>query len=194
MAPKKSLLRYIFRHGPHTKARSEKSSAKQTSYTSRTTPEPHFTQQHATPDGAPDSPLAYKSRSESRQSAVLENIVEESGSDNGNDGSDVDSASLTGSLAALGFDIESFTTRSLVAASLDEARMGNHAHLMTIDTTLALLDALHGFSATIEVLREEMAGKRQVCEEKLAMLEDVQRAVGQMQFGDELIEKNDTPE
>lgn len=68
---------------------------------------------------------------------------------------------------------------------MDEARLATHAHLDTINTTLALLDALEGFSPTIPVLREEMVLSKRVCEERLRMLDEAERAVEQMQFSSE---------
>ena len=194
MAPK-SLLRYIFRHGPNSKARTAAAPPRSGAGIPASTPapvsEPISPQKPAIPEDGPESPLAYKSRSESRQSSVLEDIAEESSSDNDNNSSDVDKASIAETLAALDLDLDTFTTRGLITASVDEARMGNYAHLDTIRTTLELLDALNGFSATIDVLRDEMEGKKRVCEEKLAMLEDVCRTVAQLQFGEEEAEMTD---
>ncbi|KAF2819006.1 hypothetical protein CC86DRAFT_432453 [Ophiobolus disseminans] len=182
----KSLLRYIFRHGPNSKARTS-TPPKSGSHTSANTKisfkEPNAPPKYAAPGDGPESPLAYKSRSESRQSSVLEDIEEESISGNETNSSDVDKASITDILAALDLDIDTFTTRGLITASVDEARMGNYAHLDTINTFLALLESLNGFSETIDVLRVEMEGKKHVCEEKLAMLEGVCRTVAQLQFG-----------
>jgi len=184
----KSLIRYIFRHGPHVRARSDTSPSERFAQEPVNPPEPVTLSRRPTPDDAPDSPLAYKSRSESRQSTNLEDIAEETvepDQDTDDSSSNDDSASIAETLAALDLDINTFTTRGLISASVAEARMGNDAHLVTIDTILALLDALDGFSATVTILRTEMEEKKRVCEEKLAMLDDVERAVSQMEFGEE---------
>jgi hypothetical protein len=188
----KSLIRYIFRHGPHARERADTTPSKLSQIPK--TPEPAQPARRAVPDDAPESPLAYKTRSESRQSTNLEAIVEESGdADQDTDGSSShnDNASIAETLASLDLDLNTFTTRALLTASIAEARMGNDAHLMTIDTTLALFAAINGFSATITVLKVEMEAKKRVCEEKLAMLEDVERAVSRMQFGEEQEEDNE---
>lgn len=180
MAPK-SLLRYIFRHGPHSKARSSTSltvTIHEQETKSLDTSKSLSRKHSKSPISPPESQLAHKSRSESRQSSVLENIVEETYGD-------TDNTSIAEMLAALDIGIDSFTTRGLVTASVDEAIQATHAHLDTINTTLALLDTLTAFSATIGVLRKEMEEKRRLCQEKLAMLEDVETAVTQMAFGDE---------
>lgn len=181
MAPK-NLLRYIFRHGPHSKARTAVSPTKPTAHISETDSppqgEPISPQPLVLTDDTPESPLAYKSRPESRQSSILEDIVEENSSE-------IDNASIAETLALPDLHINAFTTRGLIIASVDEARIANHAHLETINTILALLVALEGFSATIGVLSVEMEEKQRACEEKLAMLEDVERAVIQMHFEDE---------
>jgi hypothetical protein len=202
----KSLIRYIFRHGPHARERANTTPSKLSQIPN--TPETDSPPRRATADDAPESPLAYKTRSESRQSTNLEAIVEETddaGQDTNDAGQDTDDAgqdtdgssshnddaSIAETLAALDLDLNTFTTRGLITASVAEARMGNDAHLVTIDTTLALLDALDGFSATIAVLKTEMEDKKRVCEEKLSMLEDVERAVSRMQFGEEEAEDSD---
>lgn len=189
MAPK-SLLRYIFRHGPNSKARTTAASSNNNTRTSPSAApaarEPVSSGQHQPLADGPESPLAslaYKNRSISRQSVVLEDIKEENPKDASSTASD--KASIAETLAALDLDIDTFTTRGLITASVDEARMGNYAHLDTVNTVLELLNALEGLSATIDVLREEIEGKKRVCEEKLAMLEDACRMVAGLQFGEE---------
>jgi hypothetical protein len=113
---------------------------------------------------------------------VLPKITEETSSDTDED---TDTASIVTVLAALDLDISSFTTRSLLHVTMEEATAATDAHLDSVETTLALLDALDGFSATISVLREEMLEKKRVCEEKLVMLEGIKVAVEKMQFNDD---------
>ncbi|KAF2633886.1 hypothetical protein BU25DRAFT_325588, partial [Macroventuria anomochaeta] len=91
--------------------------------------------------------------------------------------SPIETASLAETLASLDLEISTFSTRELVHATLDEAKTAASSHLDTINTTLALLGALDGFSATISALRREMLEKKQACEEKMVMLDAVERAV-----------------
>jgi hypothetical protein len=227
----RSLLRHIFRHGPHSKARTTESPPKASDHVPdniiAALSESVSHQQLMVINDVPKSPLAYKTCSESRGSSVLEVIVEESeysaeemeysaeekeysGDDNeyGRDEieyerdeieyerdeieysgeescSDVDKASVAETCSALDLSIDTFTTRELVTAALSEAKTITYDHLDTITMTLALLEALEGFSATITALREEMVTKKQTCEEKLTMLEEIEGAVEHMQFGTE---------
>jgi Ca2+-dependent lipid-binding protein len=82
-------------------------------------------------------------------------------------------------------DPTTFTTRDLLYAALDEATAATNTHLDTIETTLALLQALNGFSTTVDVLKREMQDKKRVCEEKLGELECLEEAVEGMVFADE---------
>jgi hypothetical protein len=218
----RGLLRHIFRHGPHSKARTTESPPKASDHVPdniiAALSESVSHQQLMVINDVPKSPLAYKTCSESRGSSVLEVIVEESeysademeysaeekecsGDENeyGRDEieyerdeieysgeescSDVDKASVAETCSALDLSIDTFTTRELVTAALSEAKTITYDHLDTITMTLALLEALEGFSATITALREEMVTKKQTCEEKLTMLEDIEGAVEHMQFG-----------
>jgi hypothetical protein len=83
-------------------------------------------------------------------------------------------------------NVTTFSTRDLLYAAIDEATAATNTHLDTIETTLSLLRALDGFSATVDVLRSDMLRKKRVCEEKLGELESLEEAVEGMQFGDEL--------
>lgn len=74
------------------------------------------------------------------------------------------------------FPAQSYT--QLLPAALQEAKLATHAHLDTLRTSLALLDALDGFSATVAVLREEFEEKVKTCEERLEMIGDVEGMVG----------------
>jgi hypothetical protein len=176
----KSLLRYIFRRGPNSKARIATTPPrtvscwpKDTSPTSSSEPVP--CRQVTPSNDAPESPLAYKICSESRASSILQDIAEESSSDD-------DTSSCADTITPLGYSIQVVGMRDLITATLYEARIATHAHLDTIDATLGLLDALEGFSATITVLKEEFLGKKEICEEKKTMLEDVERAVERMRL------------
>jgi hypothetical protein len=201
MAPR-SLLRHIFRHGPYSKARTAPPASKATSETPEDSPtmlrRSASQRQLITPDSAPESPLTYKVCSESRQSSFLEDIAEESEDTEIEDtseyiteeseyvteesDSDIDKTSIADTLAALQLSLENFSTRNLINAALNEAKIATYAHLDTLDTTLALLEALNGFSSTITVLGEEMVEKKRACAEKLTMLDAVTRVVERMQF------------
>lgn len=54
--------------------------------------------------------------------------------------------------------------RDLFHAVIKEAIAATTLHINTLNTTLALLDSLRGFSATIDVLRREMQEKKRECE------------------------------
>jgi hypothetical protein len=208
MAPR-SLLRHIFRHGPYAKAHNAPTPSKARGNGPNDlskTLKRSISQRHlVTPDSTPDSTLTYKLRSESRQSSVLEDIAEESedldekASYHSSEtdytisetDSDMDKTSVADTLAALQLSLENFTTRNLVMAALNEARIATYAHLDTIETSLALLEVLEGLSATIAVLEEEMLEKREMCKEKLHMLEDVERVVARMQFGEETLDEEE---
>lgn len=125
----------------------------------------------------PESPLAHKTRPESRASTVLEDITEESYSD--------DDVSMVEPFAALDLDIATLTTHELLTAAVREAKSSLHAHLNTVNTTLELLWALNGFSATITAMKGEMEATKEICEEKLKAIEDVERAVECMRFEEE---------
>lgn len=116
----------------------------------------------------------------------LENIAEEDADDTS---SPNDTASLTETLASLELETSTFSARELVRATLDEAKTAVTFHLDTINTTLALLEALDGFSATISELSREMLEKKQRCEGQLTMLDAVERAVEDLNFAGEAQEE-----
>lgn len=113
----------------------------------------------------------------------LENITEEEFTGNL---SPTSTLSFAETLSSLDLEISNFSTRELICAALDEAKTATLSHLDTIETTLALLDALDGFSATISELEKDMTEKKQVCLEKMKMLEAVDRAVESMTFNGEV--------
>jgi hypothetical protein len=83
---------------------------------------------------------------------------------------------------ARAIDPATLALRDLVYAAIDVATSTTNGHLDTLETTLALLEALNGFSATVEVLRQEMQDKKTSCEAKLAELDRFERAVEEMTF------------
>ncbi|KAH8726583.1 hypothetical protein GQ44DRAFT_725787 [Phaeosphaeriaceae sp. PMI808] len=169
----KSLLRFIFRHGPHHAKSSIHAPESQITATNQSLPHDNF----AAPINAPESPLAYKTDLTSHNSSILDQSANRSSSN-------IDNDSIAEALATLDLDVSTFTTHDLVIAAIDEARNSLNEHIDTVDTTLALLDALKGFSATIATLKEEMIEKRMLCEGRLVVLEDVERGVSHMQFGE----------
>lgn len=183
MAPT-SLLRYVFRHGPHARSHG---AGLTPDHESRATPRTSLRpqEQEARPNSPagsdtsdePESPLAHKNRPERRTSTVLNDIAEESSSD--------DDASIAESFATLGLDIDNFTTRELLAATLKEAKTNLLEHLETVNTTLEILRALDGFSATITAVKEEMGAKTEMCEEKLKAMRDVERFANGFQYLDD---------
>jgi hypothetical protein len=196
MAPK-SLLRYIFRHGPNSKSRdavppTQVAPVSPYSTKTATSKETVRYDQHVRTTEIPDSPLAYKhqhppsDRPNSRASSVLEDIAEETNT------SPSPSLHSTASIASTlrSIDVQTFSTRELILATLNEAKSANLGHLDTIDTSLALLEALNGFSATVGVLRDEMLDKKEIYEEKMGLLEHLERAVECMRFGEEEGEKS----
>lgn len=181
--PARSLLRHIFRHGPRDKF-SENAlppgfrkpitdiGGVVTKYTSR--PGTCATSSDSAPPPKTPEPFG------------LENIDEE---DDVDGSSSADTVSTAETLASLDLEISTFSTRELIHATLDEAKTAANAHLDTINTMLALLDALDGFSATISELRKEILVKKQGCDEKMAMLDVVERAVEGMVFAGEVQEQ-----
>ena len=77
------------------------------------------------------------------------------------------------------------TTRDLLYAAIDEAISVTKDHLDTLATACALLEALAGFSATVEVLKQEMELKITASEAKLVELESFEEAVEGMTLLDE---------
>jgi hypothetical protein len=197
MAPK-SLLRYIFRHGPRGKSRNAAPELRRKAEVLMPSPwssDLVSYQQHPRTQDGPELPLPLKTRpenhpvdrSDSRASSVLDDIPEESSSEA--EYPEYDDSLITETLSTLSFDMQSYTTRDLILATLNEAKTATDGHLDTINTTVALLDVLDGFSATIEVLKDEMVAKKEVYEEKMSLLDDLERAVERMHFDGEILEK-----
>ncbi|KAJ4382384.1 hypothetical protein N0V86_002719 [Didymella sp. IMI 355093] len=115
----------------------------------------------------------------------LENIAEEDAVDSP---SAAETESSTETLTSFELEISTFSTRELLHATLYEAKSAAASHLDTINTTLSLLEALDGFSATISELRKEMLEKKQACEEQLATMDAVERAIEGMTLAGELQE------
>lgn len=94
--------------------------------------------------------------------------------------------SLTDTLAALNLDIDTFNTRELVMAILNEAQAAVKSHLDTLDDTLVLLSALAGSSGVVDMWEKEMRKRKRVCKEKKAILNEAERAIREMIFVEEV--------
>ncbi|KAH7400634.1 hypothetical protein DE146DRAFT_611636 [Phaeosphaeria sp. MPI-PUGE-AT-0046c] len=183
MAPTR-LLRYIFRHGPqgssHNAAPTLSREPRARTHTSPSSKDQEVCSSLSTESivsEESDPPLVQKTRSESRATTILDDIAEESGSD--------EDISMADSLAALNIDIYTFTTRELLTATLNQAKLSLHAHLNTVGTTLEVLRALDGFSATIAAIKCEMEVTKEICEEKLKVIQDLERFIDCLWFGNE---------
>jgi hypothetical protein len=178
------LLRYIFRHGSRARTSADALPL------GLKNPSPEFTSMAIDSGSKPvkseskhdDHPRNFALSPNTPEPFGLEDITEE---EDGDTTSPTDTASLTKTLTSPELENDTFTTRELVHAALDEARVATLSHLDTIDTMLALLKALDGFSATILELMKEMLEKKQVCEDKTITLEAVERAVEGMIFAGE---------
>jgi len=82
-------------------------------------------------------------------------------------------------------DPSAITTRDLIYAAIDEATSATHAHLNTLETTLALLETIKGFSETVEVLRREMEEKKRACLVGIKELTGFEKGVEKMRFADD---------
>lgn len=180
----RNLLRHIFRHGPRDKVDEDAlplglklHATELATNTACKTAVVQNSQRaaHTTFSPPPKTPEPFG----------LENIAEEDIVDTS---SANETASLTDTLASLDLELSTFSTRELVYATLDEAKSAVTSHLETISTTLSLLEALHGFSATISELKQEMLEKRQACEDQMGTLDAVERAIEGMIFAGELQE------
>jgi hypothetical protein len=185
-----NLLRHIFRYGPHSKFKQDTLLSK-TDERDGSSPvikpaadASKVLSQDPLPPRTPEPPAVH----------VLPEITEEtspgatgSPSISSSTGSTVsDLASVVTVLASHApvIDPTTLTARDLLYAAIDEATSATNGHLDTLETTLALLGALTGFSATIEVLKQEMEDKKRACEAKLVELEGFEEAVEGMDFSD----------
>ena len=187
-----NLLRHIFRHGPNSKLKRDavpskvdenekspliaKSPANEPKPLSQDpspprTPEPHTVHvlPEITEEGSSSPAAELPSASSSTESTVS------------------DLASIVTVLAAHAplINPTTLTTRDLLYAAIDEAISVTKDHLDTLATAWALLEALAGFSATVEVLKQEMELKITASEAKLVELESFEEAVEGMTLSDE---------
>lgn len=156
--PTKNLLRHIFRHSTPE------------STTADTIPPAH---KPHTP--APTTKPAHNpSLPKTPEPFGLSDIKEEPTRPN------TPSTASLSTLSQFAQELHTFTPRELIDATLYEAKCAASSHLDTLTTTLAVLDALEGFSPTIKVLGEEMREKKRVCEEQVETLDAVGRCVAGM--------------
>ncbi|EDU51545.1 hypothetical protein PtrSN002B_010987 [Pyrenophora tritici-repentis] len=186
--PHGSLLRHMFKHGRHARNRSE------TGVPLLSAPEkpaPAAEVSKALP------PIPRRSISpEKRFVEVLPEITEESSSENSTpDTSPLRPVSTTSDTASIitviaaqspSIDASAVSDREIIYASIDEANDATNAHLRTLGTTLALLEALEGFSPTVAVLLREFKEKKRECEAKLEELERFEEGVDGLVLADEV--------
>lgn len=172
----RNLLRNIFRHGPRERFNEDTlplglklQVTEPTTNTTHETANYQNNQRSTTPNTRPLPP-------KTPEPFGLEDILEVDTRPN--------TPSVTESEAFAWFELEisTFSTRELVHATLYEAKSAASSHLDTINTTLSLLEALEGFSATISELRGEMLEKKQACDEQMATLDAVERSLEKMTF------------
>ena len=184
-----NLLRQIFKRGPHSKLRNDALASKANKQSrpatvAKTAASSLKAQsQDPSPPRTPESHVVHILPEIAEEEAVAAATLSPSASSS--TGSTVsDLASVVTVLAAHTpvIDPTTLTPRDLVYAAIDGAMSATNGHLDTLETTLALLEALHGFSATVEVLRQEMQVKKTACEAKLAELEGFERAVEELTF------------
>ncbi|CAA9966355.1 hypothetical protein PTMSG1_09714 [Pyrenophora teres f. maculata] len=186
--PHGSLLRHMFKYGRHARNRSESgipllSAPEQ--------PAPAAEVSKALPPIPPRSMSPGK-----RFVEVLPEIREESGSENSTpDTSPLRPASITSDTASIitmiavqspTIDPSTISNREIIYASIDEATEATNAHLRTLGTTLALLEALEGFSPTVAVLLREFKEKKSECERKLEELKGFEEGVDGLFLADEI--------
>ncbi|KAF3031678.1 hypothetical protein E8E12_002645 [Didymella heteroderae] len=177
----RNLLRHIFRHGPRDKVGEgalpiglKLQANEPATNTTRETAVSQNNQRAAlsTRPPPPKTPELFG----------LEDIAQE-------DTADTSSVTESETLPWFELEISTFSTRELVHATLYEAKSAAASHLDTINTTLSLLGALEGFSATISELKREMLEKKQACQEQRATLDAVERSIERMAFAGELQEQ-----
>lgn len=183
MAPK-SLFRHIFRHGPHAKRDGSTSPEK----ANEPLPEKctALTESDSNLSGSEPIPLVISTPWKTSESPTRIALAEDSADTaNVNDDFTSDTATITQTLAALNLNLSTSTTRQLFYATIDEATAALRAHLHSISSVLALLDALEGFSAAILAMEEDMISAGRECQQKLQMMEDVWAAIEEIPFADE---------
>ncbi|KNG49913.1 hypothetical protein TW65_03330 [Stemphylium lycopersici] len=191
--PRGNLLRHIFKHGPLSKHKD--SSPREPVNNPQAAPSATSPVETTRANAEATSRLAKASAPVALQ--ILPKIKEEparefgslAGSLSSCSSSNTGAESATAVLAAQNTDNipdpSTITTRDLVYAAIDEATSATHAHLDTLETTLALLETIRGLSETVEVLRREMKEKRKACQVAVKELAGFEEGVEKMHFADD---------
>ncbi|KAH9871570.1 hypothetical protein J1614_005825 [Plenodomus biglobosus] len=172
MAPQ-SLIRHIFRD-LQPRIDQMRSPSKQDAYPAR--PAAAITQADTVSSSSDHRPLAAStpltaSAPQIPHLAILEDIAEEPSAE-----------TVTENCAPRdddefnSCDFMEYTTRELLDTSVFEAKLALQSHLNSLATTIALLEALDGFSQTITVMKSDMLTTQQECKAKLKMMQSVEDA------------------
>jgi hypothetical protein len=183
-----SLLRHLFKHGQYAKSRSHEQSPLVSESKRPVVITSKGLSQTLSPSRTPDPPAVH----------ILPQITEEEPASTATTPSPVSSSTgstvsdlasvitvLDTTAATPAIDPATLTTRDLLYAAIDEATAATNTHIDTLETTLALLQAITGFSETVEVLEREMQDKRRACDSKLAELEGFEEAIEEMGLPDD---------
>ncbi|KAI4943429.1 hypothetical protein J4E91_009338 [Alternaria rosae] len=187
-----SLLRHIFRHGPNFILKRDVVPSK----IDENDRSPRIAKSVETPPKASSQDPSPPRTPEPHTVNILPEITEEenTSSTNNSPSASSDTGSTVSDLASIVtvlaahtplINATTLTTRNLLYAAIDEAILATKDHIGTLATVWALLEALAGFSATVEVLKQEMEVKITASEAKLAELERFEEAVEGMKFLDE---------
>lgn len=188
--PRGNLLRHLFKHGPHARSKSheqsplvnkaEKPAANTSENPSQTLSSPQ------TFKGPAVHVLPQITEEDSVPSATtLSPVISSAGSTESDLLSITTVLDINASASLPIIDPATLTTRDLVYAAIDESITAIGTHIDTLETTLALLQAITGFSETVEVLNREMEDKKKVCKMKLRELEEFEKAVEKMKLPDD---------
>ena len=79
-------------------------------------------------------------------------------------------------------DFATLPVCDLLYAAIDKATAATNEHIGTLETTVALLLTITGFSGTVEVLRREMQDRKRARETKIVELERFDEAVEGMRL------------
>ncbi|KAB2102851.1 hypothetical protein AG0111_0g8981 [Alternaria gaisen] len=188
--PRGNLLRHLFKHGPHARSKSHEQSllnnkAEKTAAITSENPSqtlsppqtfkapaihvlPRITEEDSAPSATTPSPVISSAGSTESDLLSITTVLD---------------INASASLPIVG--PATLTTRDLVYAAIDESITAIGTHIDTLETTLALLQAITGFSETVEVLNREMEDKKRVCKMKLRELKGFEKAVEKMRLPDD---------
>ncbi|KAF7681321.1 hypothetical protein GT037_000297 [Alternaria burnsii] len=188
--PRGNLLRHLFKHGSHARSKSheqspivkkaEEPATIASEDPSQTLSPPHtsrapaihvlprITEEDSVPSATTPSPVVSSAGSTESDLLSITTVL------------DINAPSSPPII-----DPATLTTRDLVCAAIDESITAIGTHIDTLETTLALLQAITGFSETVGVLNREMEDKKRVCKMKLRELEEFEKAVEKMRLPDD---------